>query len=313
VYDPSNGQLVAGAFLNQVDNGTYTYNYSNFFSYVDPAGAVDLLANVTVMRDSNNTVFAVKHFIRRYNLTGSLQWISPSFDEYADNIISYGSDSPTYTQINGYVRPLQHEQFDHLGNRSWITPGLQSAYTYPPVCDNNGMYAFYEDRDDLKKIHITRIDRFGNRWTTALASSVPSQITATRADAVALPKNLYVSIMLPTATVMGEQAVVQRYVQGVALSILSTSSTSYPDGSVIPVNVMLNSPALAGGIAVKLTTNSAKALFPNNTTSYTAAVPAGSTYAVVNVHTLAVTASTAVTVLGNQTGVQRACSFTITP
>jgi uncharacterized membrane protein len=111
----------------------------------------------------------------------------------------------------------------------------------------------------------------------------------------------------------GTQATVQRYVQGVALSTVTTTATSFVSGTTIPVKVMLNSPAPAGGIAVKMTSSSASALFVNNTTAYTAAIPAGSLYTLVNVHTVKVAKSTPVTILGNQNGVQRSAGFTITP
>src|SRR5258708_31751751 len=80
-YDPTDGHLIAGAVLDELDNGTYTYSYGIPVGYLDPAGALDLGIDVNVKRDSDGSDVAHQHFIRRYNLTGSLQWTSHPFDK----------------------------------------------------------------------------------------------------------------------------------------------------------------------------------------------------------------------------------------
>jgi hypothetical protein len=312
VYDQT-GHLVTGAVIDSVDNGTYLYVYGPILSYVDPAGALDICVTVAVYRDSDQTHYATKHFVRRYNLTGSLQWISASYDDPAEYLTSFGSNNNLYVEQappNGFQNI---EQFNHLGTRNWNSPPVSEFASYPPVCDSSGVFLFSLDGNNLKSVHFARLDSSGNNvWSTTLATSAgTSTQRASFSDAAVANDNLYSATLLPI--VGGSQAVIQRYVPGVALSLLSTTATSFGDGSVIPVKVLLNSPAPAGGMAIKLTSSSAKVLFTNNSTAYTLAIPAGSLYATVNMHSPGVGGNTSVTVLGNQNGVQRAVSFTVTP
>jgi hypothetical protein len=107
--------------------------------------------------------------------------------------------------------------------------------------------------------------------------------------------------------------VVQRYVPGVTVSALSVPNSSATGGTIVPLKVSLNAPAPAGGMIVVLKSSSDKLIFPNKTTTYSAAIPSGSIYATVMVHPSPVGANTLVTISGNQNGVQRAVSLTITP
>jgi hypothetical protein len=313
-YDPSTGVDVAGAVFDELDNGTYTYEYGTPRSYVDPAGAVDIGITVTAFRDSDHQMVATNHFIRRYNLTGSLQWTSPSVAGYATFLTSFGSNNPQYYMRGEYQSPTITEQYDHLGNKVWTTSPLTSNRGFAPVADATGVFEFYEDSVNHKKINFIRVNSAGSVvWTSSLAAGAGggANIEAYVNDAADVNNNLYSATVLPQAA--GNQIVVQRFVPGVALSLLSTTGSSFNDGANVPVKVQLNSPAPAGGVLVKLTSSSAKELFSNNTTAYTVAIPAGSLFATVVMHPMAVSANTPVTVLGNQSGVQRAVSFTVTP
>jgi hypothetical protein len=313
MYSPTDGHMITGAVLDPVDNGTYSYTYSPFVCYVDPAGAIDLGCNVQVTRDSDNALIGDKHFIRRYNLTGSLQWVSASYNNFLQYLSSYGSNNTIYVQRGGFTSPLFVESYDHLGNQNWVSSGASTYFVNPPVSDSTGIYTFAEDFNNHKKLNITRYNTSGAQvWTTSVATSAGGSTTrATCADAAATTNNLYTAIILPAAS--GNQATIQRYVQGVALGIVTTPQSSYAGGSTVPVKVSLNAPAPSGGIAVKMTSSSAKALFPNNTTATTVAIPAGSTYAIVNVHLLTVSSNLTATILGNQSGVQRSASFQVAP
>jgi hypothetical protein len=318
VYDPSDAHLITGALFDSLNNGTYTYTYmplNNF--YLDPAGAVDLSVNVRATRNSDSKIIGEKHFVRRYNLTGSMQWVSQSFDNFSQGITSSGSNGPIYVQLDAGFSNMSNQSalqsLDHLGNQSWITSPVPVHAQFYPVSDASGVFTILLDGANSSKIDLTRYDLNGNSvWTYNFAGGVLSQAYAFCSDAIDTKSNLYIACLYPQKD--GSMlADIQRFVQGVALSALSASANSYKGGSIVPVKVLLNSPAPTGGVLVKLTSNSAKALFPNNTTSYSAAIPAGSLYAIVNVHTVAVATNTAVTVLGNQSGVQRAVAFTVTP
>jgi hypothetical protein len=309
VYDPVTGNLLTGAVLDYLDNGTYSYSYQDPVQYVDPAGAVDIAFTVSAVRDSDHQVIGEKHFIRRYNLTGSLQWVSQSFDNTTQFLTSFGSNNNIYCNNVG-GSPFNLEIFDHLGNRTFKSATYKAFSVYVPVCDATGVFEFFSDPANAEKIDILRFDTAGNNvWSTALVGS--GGLSPVLTDEADINNNLYTCTILPNGT--AHQAVIQRYVPGVTLSTLSTPNTLFAAGDPVPVRVQLNSPAPAGGIALKLTSSSAKALFPNNTIAYTLAIPAGSLYAIVNMHTTGVVGNTGVTVLGNQNGVQRAVGFTVTP
>jgi hypothetical protein len=313
LYDPSNGNYLSGAAFDYIDNGTDNYGYFGLFGYVDPAGAIDIGTTVIETKDSDNSRVAEKYWFRRYNLTGSLQWISPSYDGYVGYLTSFGSNNSFYAGADG-PGSLSVEQHDHLGNKVWNTPVTVPALGYMPVCDATGIYTIAVNLNNQKRIDLNRLDSAGNTvWTSSVATGAGSNLSSTTLlDATDSNNNLFTVIQVPVTNTT-YQAVLNRYVPGVALSTLTAATATVLGGKIDSVKVQLNAPAPAGGILVKLTSSSAKALFPNSTTAYSMAIPAGSLYASVPVHTSAVTANTSVSILGNQSGVQRAVSFTITP
>jgi hypothetical protein len=313
MYDPATGNYSNGVVFDYLDNGTDNYGYGTLSTYVDPAGAIDIGVTVYEYRDSDQAFIAQKHFVRRYNLTGSLQWISPSYDGAMGNLLSFGTNGAFFNVYPGFHSPLVLEGFDHLGQKQWSAGDPSSQYGWPAVNDATGIFTFSEDPSNYRRLILSRYDVGGNMvWSAGVSTAAgTSGNNAELVDANDSNNNLYTAVSLPVTSTT-RQVSVQRYVSGVALSTITDSSPSVMGGATETIKVQLNAPAPAGGLLVKMTSNSTKALFPNNATAYNLAISAGSLYATVAVHTSAVIANTPVTILGNQSGVQRSVGFTVT-
>jgi hypothetical protein len=314
VYDPSTGSAVTSAKFDDSDNGTYRYSYWSINSYADPAGAIDLCVAVNVYRDSNFADLGTFHFIRRYNTTGSLQWVSQSFPGHVREVASTGSNDSFF--VIGQVSYSNFvECFDHYGNRISRSDTLAGPSTpFSTPCDRLGAYFFSVSFPNLRTVNMSRVDASAQlAWSGTQSSPYGAQQDySSVSDSVEANNNLYCAIVQAKQG-SGKNTVVQRYVPGITVSALSVSNSSATGGTIVPLKVSLNAPAPAGGMIVVLKSSSDKLIFPNKTTTYSAAIPSGSIYATVMVHPSPVIANTLVTISGNQNGVQRAVSLTITP
>jgi hypothetical protein len=314
LFDPATGNFLSGARFDFLDNGTSRYYYAPMASYVDPAGAIDIAVNVT-QNDYSGRLIAEKTFYRRYNLTGSLQWFTPSINGGAfKNISSYGTNNSFIGSVSGYMSPYYLEGRDHLGNLLWTRQDETTWSSFPPIVDASGFYTFGIDLANRKKFDITRFDNSCNvQWKGGPVTAAGDNTDyGGIVDTGSSGNNLYVAVNLPENT-KGNITYIQRYVTGLALSAMTATNINIVQGSTNTIKVQLNEPAPTGGVPIKLQTSSRYALFSNNTTAITFVIPAGAIYATVPVQTKTVPWTTGVTILGDENGVQRSASFNITP
>jgi hypothetical protein len=306
--NPVNGSEVGQLHYPAVDNLKDSYRYL-LSPTLDSSGFLYLGVTVVETQDSDSSVVAINHFIRKYTPSGVLLWTSKS---WPSPVISF-SASPTanslwmIVQDSGFNRHL--EQFDANGNLVTSTPAFSPYVSWLQKPDSTGEYLLYTDSNSRKRLIAVRIGPAGTiLWNlnTATTAGAPSSFSG-YLDAQIQDGNLYTLAALPQFY----QLAVQRYVRGTAL--LSIGGGTVSSNSTITLKVSLNAAAPAGGSLVKMTSNNGKLLFPNNLTSYSLAIPAGSTYANVVVHSATVATNTSVTVSGNLNGVIRASLVSVVP
>jgi hypothetical protein len=308
-FDPTKGTDYGQADYPTVDNLTYKYTYG-IQTTTDSAGFVYLLVKVSQYRDSDGSFVATNHFIRKYSASGSLLWTSKSFpgDALSLTASTYGSPLWVSTLTAG---PDHVEQFDSNGNlltnNTTFTPFLMLNWYFLP--DTTGTYLFYTDATVHKRLNEVRIGPTGSvLWNLSVATTLGgTNSVSSFIDYLEVNGNLYTSLALPS----GDQIAIQRYVRGTTISSISGGTVS--SNSSLVLKVSLNAVATAGGLVVNMTSSNAKLLFPNNSTAYSLAIPAGSVYANVTVHSGVVAANTTATVSGNQNGVIRAGAVTLIP
>jgi hypothetical protein len=313
IYDSATGSETGHVNFDSVDNGTYTYGY-NLNSYVHPNGTIYLGVTVNKYDDAKGGApVLINHFLRSYSLAGVQKWTSAS---YAGGVVFLsgsgasscplwlvGSPNPEASTANFFL-----EKYDTNGVRAFQKPGYNSSSAFIPVEDSVQTFLLRNDAAHPRTLLINQFDQAGNAGTTLSSTTTAGASNAVSKFGSTYLRNgsLYACEYLPN----GSQVVFQRFVTGVTLSALS-STGSVKGGGAIPLKVMLNSPAPSGGILVKLASNNAKLLFPNNSTVYTLAIPVGSIYTNVSLHSSSVAANTAVTITGNQNGVVRQAVITV--
>jgi hypothetical protein len=304
--DPSTGTESGFAEYPSVTSGQNQYYYS-LHETADAAGFSYVA--VTVQLYTNGVHQLTDHFIRKYRPNGSVVWTSKSFVGAVDSVkcASPGGNIWLAVDNGSYNRNL--EQFDPNGNQLTKTLSFYTQQTTVQVPDSTGDYVLANDAGTPKRVIADRVDSTGTlQWTVSTNTTVgPQGYQSAYVSALLTNGNLYACGYLPFVT----QFAVQRFVRGSTITALTGGSVK--SGLTFSLKMSLSAPAPAGGLAVKLTSNNAKLLFPNNTTIYTAAIPVGSVYGLVTLHAATVTASTAVTITGNQNGVVRPATVTITP
>jgi hypothetical protein len=316
-YNATSGAELGTAHIDAVNNGINTYTYQAT-DYVDNNGAIYLGVTVNVYADSNpSTAIATNHFIRCYASTGVQAWASKSYAGQFMFLTGAGSGGPIWAQIAGSGSSFSVENYDLSGNQTLSKSGFSGQSDIAPQSDTTGEYLFWRGPTTQQNLTVQRIDLGGNPLYTNVfappAGPVPpgginnqqSQFTG----AQSVNGVLHTFCIMTTST---DKSVVQRYVSGITLASVTgaatmTSNTNYT------AKVQLNGPAPTGGILVKLSSNNAKLLFANNTTASSVAIPAGSIYANVVLHSATVLAATKVLVAGNQNGVIRQVTVTVNP
>jgi hypothetical protein len=309
-FDPTTANQTCDIEFPSVDNGVYTYSYG-LDGYTHPNGTEYLGVTVYKTKDgSGGLPVLVNHFIRSYSLTGALHWVSASYPGYLYQITGDGATNcPLWvTAAPNASTAVSLERFESTGTQTFVKSGYSSYHFSPPLADANQTFQFFVDTSYHRRLNIDQFDSSGNPGTvisstTALGSSTDYSLVQ---DMFLFNGNLYTTELLP----YGQQVAFQRFVSGVTLSAISTSQTVGAN-AMIQVKVQLNSPAPTGGMLVKMTSNNANLLFPNNLTSYSLAIPAGSIYTNVSMHTGTVTTASTVTVTANQNGVVRLAAVVV--
>jgi hypothetical protein len=307
VVDAIAGNEVCHVSMPTVDSGTFRYQYS-MVSCTDPAGFVYLGITVDEYRDSTNALILRNHFIRKYTLAGALVWQSKSFLGQANSMTSASNGTVWAVALTG-ESGYSLEQFDNLGNRVTQTPAFSALGQASMVADPTGDYLLFTDPLVNKRLEANRVGLTGTiLWNLATSTAGGQNADFSKyISAYECNGNLYTAALLPTNT----QIAVQRFVQGSTLSSLSGGTVS--GGANFTLKVSLNAPAPTGGLAVKLTCNNANLRFSNGTTAITAAIPVGSIFVNVPMHSLAVAGPTPVILTGNQNGVVRQSVVNLTP
>jgi hypothetical protein len=316
--DPATGNISGSAQIPTLDNGTNTYAYQAR-SYVDNNGAVYFGVTVKVYADTNlGTPFATNHFIRCYASNGVQAWSSNSFVGPLFNITGPGSGGPIWTEVAGSGSNFSVETFDLNGNRTLSKSGFVGVCDIAPVSDNTGEYLFWRNVPAQSKLTVQRIDLTGTaKYTNSFVPLPPNtpppgtdQLPQSFFDGAQTLNGVLYTYCMVSAQSM--QSVAQRYVSGTTLSSLS-GAASMGSNQSYTLKVQLNNPAPQGGVLVKLTSSSGKLLFPNNSATSSVAIPAGSIFANVTLHSGAVTSATKALVSGNQNGVIRQITITVNP
>jgi hypothetical protein len=300
VFDPVTGaESGQGNYPDVTTTDTYSYTIS---ATSDSAGRVYLA--ITVVERHVKQLIRTNHFVRCYTSTGILIWTSKSQNGPCDNIVASTFGAPVWvTSTANHVVEQYDTNGNLLTNITPFNPLFQSGMQLP---DPTGDYLLFTDPNMIKTLEVQRIGPAGTvLWSgsTTTAQGTGSQYL----NALTVNGNLYTLEVLPAGT----QFAVQRYVLGTTISGMIGGTLG--SNKSLPVRVNLNSTAPPGGLTVKMTSGNPKLLFPNNSTSYSLAVPAGSVYANVTVHSATVSSTTLVTITGNQNGVVRAAPVTISP
>jgi hypothetical protein len=307
IVDPTTAVESGFAEYPEADNDVNRYDYT-LKTCTDSAGFVYVATTITEKSDSTLQILLVDHFVRKYRPNGNLVWTSKSLIGGIDTVSSASSGGSVWVlAMNGNNRTV--EQFDPNGNLITHTQNIMPLGTSMMLADPTGSYLLYDDAASPKRLIADRLGNAGDLlWTLSTTTTAgPAMEMSQYVNAFTVNGNLYTAGMLPQTT----QIAVQRYVKGSTISTLTGGSAKA--GLTFSLKVSLNAPAPAGGLLVKLTDNNAKLLFPNNTTAYSVAIPAGSIYTLVPMHAGTVATSTAVTVTGNQNGVVRSAVVTVVP
>jgi hypothetical protein len=300
IYSDSTGQAVNSFAITQTSSHGVTSQF--FYTAIPKAnGTIYVIEQENDYDDSSGDLIDNAFKLGSYTSGGQFSSATPWNEGYGYDVETGGStvyvlsQSPTdsNTFIVSKLTNQALQQFTTVHN-------VSALFGLSVQADATGLYELYTDAGTHTLLHAVRISTAGaTLWSNTL------QGTGSGASAFTFAvngKDLYTLANIPSGA--GNQVVLRRYVNGVALSQLS-SAPSVAANSSIMVKVQLNAPAPAGGIAVKLSSSNAHLLFSNNTTSFTVAIPAGSIYANVAMHATAVTANTAVVVTGNENGVVR--------
>jgi hypothetical protein len=307
-YDPTTGKELASDQLNFLDNGTYTYRYYAPAFFVNDSGAVYWGVNVLASQDHGSGAIVTNHFVRSYTSTGVQVWASKSFNNGIDILAGPSSGGPIWAEGYNTGTSSGIETYDLHGNRTSIQPNVNAYSFWAIQPDATGVYLFVSDQNS-PKLTFERMNFSGTVVYSTTIASLGGDPGQCELDSVqAVNGAIYIFCMVPIQT---GKAVFQRYVPGVTLSTVSGAATT-ASGSNYTLKVQLNSPAPTGGISVSLASSSVKLLFPNNMTTYSVAIPAGSLYANVVLKAGVVASNTAVNLIGTQNGVARQAAVTIT-
>jgi hypothetical protein len=299
-------QRIAGATYPSVDNGKDTYVYS-LTPAEDAAGNIYLGVEVREYDDVLFEVVLANHFVKSFTPAGVLRWTSPSYQGEIYSIAVNPSGSNVYVVTN----QNQYETLDSTGHRQSQITTTTSPIALPLIADATGVYYARTYFSDKTTSVIDRFQGGAKVWTGSYTTAAQFTGNSTFvASATNASPNLYLVTMEPASS-STYTAIVQRFVSGPALSVISGSNT-VANSNGITLKVQLNAPAPSGGLLVKLTSDDGALRFSNNTTAFSLAIPAGSLYANITMTAGSVPFNHYVTIQGNQAGVIRAKAVTVT-
>ncbi len=312
LYDPVTGARTTGqAWDGTVNYATGAFDRKFFAVFLLP----NLRIAVAASRQNGTTggPIPITHSIRMIENDGiTTLWTYPTSGPAAGRVMDIQSSSaslPLYVvgYQDGSPQWYFAEQFDWNGNLIWRH---DHGPTQVILSRPDGFYSGMNSADGhtffLEKANPAGTFTWGKTYNS---NPNYSNVTPLFGGFAAFQNSIFA--MCDVVQTTNYDVILDRFVDGICFQNITCAST-VQGAHALPVTILLNANAPAGGTAVGLNSSSPKLLMPNGTQAQLFTVPAGQSSIIVNLNAQVVAGTTGATLLAISNGIRRTKSVAIT-